>query len=123
MINRKYFKESSGHIDMIWPGTSDPYKRRKTLKFLLITALIGGAVAAASTAVQSELNKDNPLRELCVNNRDTPYKIKATLELIVDNEKAEIPATSFSSTYPGTSSVLAIRVGGLVLFDNQPATF
>ena len=77
---------------MIWPGTSDPYKRKKTLRFLLITALIGGAVAAASTVAQSEINKDNPLKELCVNKRDAPYKIKATLELIVDNEKAYIPA-------------------------------
>ena len=77
---------------MIWPGTSDPYKRKKILKFLLITALIGGAVAAASTVVQSELNKDNPLKELCINKRDAPYKIKATLELIVDNEEAYIPA-------------------------------
>lgn len=77
---------------MIWPGTSDPYKRKRILKFLLITAIIGAAVAAASTVIQNELNKDNPLKELCVNKRDTPYKIKATLELFVDGEQAYIPA-------------------------------
>ena len=69
----------------------DPYKRNKTLKFLLITAIIGISVAAASTFVQQTLNSDNPLK-VCINDRNTPYKIKATLELIVDGEKAEIPA-------------------------------
>jgi hypothetical protein len=34
---------------------------------------------------------DNPLK-VCINDRNTPYKIKATLELIVDNQKADIPA-------------------------------
>lgn len=92
MTNRKDFKESLENHDMIWPGTSDPYKRKKVLKLLILTALIGGAAAAVSTVVQNELNKDNPLKELCVNKRETPYKIKATLELIVDNEKADIPA-------------------------------
>ena len=76
---------------MIWPGMGDPYKRKKTLKFLLITAIIGISVAAASTFVQQTLNSDNPLK-VCINDRNTPYKIKATLELIVDGEKAEIPA-------------------------------
>ena len=76
---------------MIWPGMGDPYKRKKTLKFLLITAIIGISVAAASTFVQQSLNADNPLK-VCINDRNTPYKIKVTLELIVDGEKAEIPA-------------------------------
>ncbi|MDH3677313.1 MAG: hypothetical protein OEQ12_03320 [Nitrosopumilus sp.] len=77
---------------MIWPGMGDPYKRKKTLKFLLITAIIGGVVAVGATLIQDLWNKDNPLRELCVNQRETPYKIKASLELIVDGEKADIPA-------------------------------
>ena len=34
---------------------------------------------------------DNPLK-VCINDRDTPYKIKATLELIIDGQKADIPA-------------------------------
>ena len=76
---------------MNWPGMGDPYKRKKTLKFLLITAIIGVSVAGASTLVQQGLNSDNPLK-VCINDKITPYKIKATLELIVDGEKADIPA-------------------------------
>lgn len=76
---------------MIWPGMGDPYKRKKTIRFLIITAVIGISVAAASTLVQQAINIDNPLK-VCINDRNTPYKIKATLELIVDNQKADIPA-------------------------------
>jgi hypothetical protein len=77
---------------MKWPGMGDPYKRNKTIRFLIITAIIGAAAAGVSTVAQMEMNKDNPLKELCVNEKETPYKIKATLELIVDNQKADIPA-------------------------------
>ena len=76
---------------MNWPGMGDPYKRKKTIRFLIITAVIGISVAAASTFVQQLANMDNPLK-VCINDKNTPYKIKATLELIVDNEKAVIPA-------------------------------
>ena len=76
---------------MNWPGMGDPYKRKKTLRFLIITAVIGISVAAASTFVQQLANMDNTLK-VCINDKNTPYKIKATLELIVDNEKAVIPA-------------------------------
>jgi len=76
---------------MIWPGMGDPYKRKKTIKFLIITAIIGISVAAASTAIQQWVNIDNPLK-VCINDRETPYKISATLELWVDGQKAEIPA-------------------------------
>jgi len=76
---------------MIWPGMGDPYKRKKTLKFLLITAIIGISVAGASTLLQQVLNVDNPLK-VCINDKITPYKIKASLELIIDGEKADIPA-------------------------------
>lgn len=76
---------------MIWPGMGDPYKRKKTIKFLIITAIIGISVAAGSTAIQQWVNIDNPLK-VCINDRDTHYKISATLELWVDGQKAEIPA-------------------------------
>lgn len=76
---------------MFWPGMGDPTKRKKTLRFLIITAAVGISVAAASTFVQSQLNIDNPLKT-CINNRETPYKISATLELYVDKNKASIPA-------------------------------
>ena len=76
---------------MIWPGTGDPVKRKQTLRFLAITAGIAISVGLASTAIQSQLNADNPLKQ-CIDNRDIKYNISATLEIIVDGEKAEIPA-------------------------------
>ena len=76
---------------MKWPGTSDPYKRKKTIRFLIITAIIGIAAAAASSTIQQVANLDNPIK-VCINDRITPYKITATLELIVDGVEAEIPA-------------------------------
>ena len=76
---------------MIWPGTSDPYKRKKTIRFLIITAIIGISAAAASSGIQQWANTDNPLK-VCIDGRDTPYKITATLEMTVDGQKADIPA-------------------------------
>ncbi len=76
---------------MIWPGTGDPYKRKKTIKFLAITAVIAISVGLGSTLIQGTLGQDNPLK-VCIEDRDTPYKIKATLEIIIDGVKADIPA-------------------------------
>ena len=76
---------------MIWPGMGDPYKRKKTIKFLILTAIIGISAAGVSTFVQTALNPNDPLKA-CINDKITSYKIKATLELIIDGEKAEIPA-------------------------------
>ncbi|MDA7952845.1 MAG: hypothetical protein MPJ05_03370 [Nitrosopumilus sp.] len=75
---------------MIWPGMGDPAKRKKTLKFLGITAVIAISVGLASTAVQSYLNLDNPLYA-CTNDRQITHTITATLELEVDGERVEIP--------------------------------
>ncbi|MBI5147104.1 MAG: hypothetical protein HZA84_07800 [Thaumarchaeota archaeon] len=76
---------------MIWPGMGDPAKRKKTLKFLALTAAIGISVGVASTFVQQWFHMDDPLR-VCINNIETNHKITATLELYVDKEKIEIPA-------------------------------
>ncbi len=76
---------------MIWPGMGDPAKRKKTLKFLLMTAIIGISVGIASSIIQAELGKNDPLKS-CIDDRNTPYRIKATLELYVDGQKADIPA-------------------------------
>ena len=76
---------------MIWPGMGDPYKRKRTIKFLILSAIIGISAAGISTFVQVALNPNDPLKA-CINDKITTYKIKATLELIVDGEKAEIPA-------------------------------
>jgi len=76
---------------VFWPGMGDPAKRKQTIKFLIITAVIGISVAAASTMVQQWANIDNPLK-VCINDRDTPYRIQATLDLYIDGNKAEVPA-------------------------------
>ena len=76
---------------MFWPGMGDPAKRKKTLKFLIITAAIGVGVAALSSGAQILLNADNPLK-VCTNGKEMHYKIAANLELYVDHQKKEIPA-------------------------------
>jgi len=76
---------------MFWPGMGDPTKRKKVIRYLIITAIIGITVAVGSTFIQAALNADNPLKN-CINDLDTPFKISGTLELYVDNQKAEIPA-------------------------------
>ncbi|MGQ0638400.1 MAG: hypothetical protein ACT4N1_03435 [Nitrososphaerota archaeon] len=76
---------------MIWPGMGDPAKRKQTIRFLIITAAVAIGIGLTSTSVQSHLSANDPLKQ-CINNRDTKYKISATLELVVDKEKVEIPA-------------------------------
>lgn len=76
---------------MIWPGMGDPAKRKQTIRLLIITAIIGLAVFFAGTTVQTQIKKDDPIYQ-CINNRDTKYKISVTLEVIIDGEKADIPA-------------------------------
>ncbi len=76
---------------MIWPGMGDPYKRKKTLKFLAITAIIAISIGLGSTVIQGQVDKSNPLK-VCINDRETPYKIKATLEIIIDGLPTLIPA-------------------------------
>lgn len=76
---------------MIWPGMGDPAKRKKTIRYLIITAAIGIGVAALSSSVQIMLNADNPLK-ICVNDRELNYKVTAHLEVYIDGQKQEIPA-------------------------------
>mgnify|MGYP006109290219 FL=1 len=76
---------------MNWPGMGDPYKRKKTLKFLAITAIIAISVGLGSTLVLGQLDLNNPLK-VCIENRETPYKIKAKLEIIIDDLPTPIPA-------------------------------
>ena len=91
MPKERAFKEIMKKHHMRWPGTSDPYKRKKTIRFLIISAIIGISVAAVFAFTMSVLDRDNPLK-VCINDRNTPYKITASLELIVDGQPAEIPA-------------------------------
>jgi len=76
---------------MIWPGMGDPYKRKKTLRLLVVTAIIGAVVFFGAQALTTQLQKNDPLKN-CIDDRYTPYKISATLELIIDGRKAGIPA-------------------------------
>jgi hypothetical protein len=76
---------------MRWPGLGDPRKRRKTIRFLIILLIIGVSVGVVSSVFQGFLGQSDPLK-VCINDRDTPYKITATLELYVDGNKADIPA-------------------------------
>ena len=42
-------------LAMNWPGMGDPTKRRKTLRFLAMTAVIAISVGVASSLVQGQL--------------------------------------------------------------------
>ena len=75
---------------MIWPGMGDPAKRKKTLKFLGMTAIIATSVGLASHFIGAEFRKDDPLYA-CTNDRQITYAITATIEMEVDGERVEIP--------------------------------
>ena len=72
-------------------GIKDPIKRKKTIKFLIVLLIIGVSVGVASSVFQGFLGQSDPLK-VCINDRDTPFKITATFELYVDRNKADIPA-------------------------------
>ena len=78
-------------LAMNWPGMGDPAKRKKTLRFLAMTAIIAISVGVASSLIQGQLGQNDPLK-VCINDKDTPFVISATLELYVDNNRADIPA-------------------------------
>ena len=76
---------------MRYPGMGDPNKRRKTIRFLIMLLIIGVVVGVGSSIIQGWLGQSDPLK-VCIQDRNTPYKISATLELYVDGNKADIPA-------------------------------
>ena len=75
---------------MRWPGTGDPRRRKKTIRFLIILLIIGVSVGVSSSVIQGFLAQNDPLK-VCIEDRNTPYKISATLELYIDGNKAVIP--------------------------------
>ena len=86
---------------MQWPGTGDPRRRKKTIKFLIILLIIGVTVGVSSSVIQGFLGQSDPLK-VCIENRNTPYKMSVTLELYVDGNKAVIPANvGFEGTIDG----------------------
>ena len=76
---------------MIWPGMGDPYKRKKTIKFLLFSAAIGAVAVIFTTIVLNPFIGDQP-RSACINDIEKNWKISFTVELYIDNQKADIPA-------------------------------
>ena len=46
---------------MKYPGLGDPAKRKKTLRFLAITAIIAISVGVASSLIQGHLSQNDPL--------------------------------------------------------------
>ena len=76
---------------MNWPGMGDPTKRRKTLRFLGITAIIAISVGVGSSLIQGQISQNDPLK-VCINDKDTQYVISVKLELYIDKQRAEIPA-------------------------------
>ena len=86
---------------MQWPGTGDPRRRKKTIKFLIILLIIGVTVGVGSSVIQGFLGQSDPLK-VCIEDRNTPYKMSVTLELYVDGNKAVIPANvGFEGTIDG----------------------
>ena len=79
----------------------DPNRRRKTIRFLIILLIIGVSVGVTSSVIQGFLGQSDPLK-VCIENRNTPYKMSVTLELYVDGNKAVIPANvGFEGTIDG----------------------
>ena len=76
---------------MNWPGMGDPTKRKKTLRFLAITAIIAISVGVGSSLIQGQISQNDPLK-VCINDKDTQYVISVKLELYIDKQRAEIPA-------------------------------
>ena len=72
---------------MFWPGMGDPSKRKKTLKFLAISAAVGVAVVLISTTVISQIKLQDPLYHKCLNGLNIQYHVSATLEVLVDGKK------------------------------------
>ena len=76
---------------MIWPGMGDPYKRKKIIRFLLISAGIGSATVLFVAMIVNPIIGEQP-RSSCINDIEKNWKISFTVELLVDGEKADIPA-------------------------------
>ena len=76
---------------MIWPGMGDPYKRKKTLQFLVLSAGIGAVAVLITILVVNPFIGEQP-RNACINDIQRNWKMSFTVEIYVDNQKADIPA-------------------------------
>ena len=62
---------------MRWPGTGDPRRRKKTIRFLIILLIIGVTVGEGSSIIEGWLGQSDPLK-VCIENLHTPYKMSVT---------------------------------------------
>ena len=76
---------------MRWPGTGDPRRRKKTVGFLIKLLILGVSVGVTTFVIMGYLGQGDPIK-VCIEDRNTPYKLSVTLELYVDGKKANIPA-------------------------------
>ncbi len=76
---------------MKWPGMGNKKKQKKTVRFLIILLCVGIAAGVTTGVIAGALGQNNPLK-VCINHKDTPYKINAKVELFVDGQRADIPA-------------------------------
>ena len=76
---------------MKWPGMGDPYKKKKTIRFLGLSAGVGAVAVLITILVVNPFIGEQP-RNACINNIETNWKMSFTVELYVDNQKADIPA-------------------------------
>ncbi|ABX13401.1 hypothetical protein [Nitrosopumilus maritimus] len=74
---------------MKWPGATDPYKRNKTIRFLIISAGIGAAAVLMTTMIVNPAIGNQP-HNACIDDLDTPWKISFTFEMVKDGLKAEV---------------------------------
>lgn len=75
---------------MIWPGTSDPHKRKKTLRFLAFSAAVGAIAVVFTVMVVNPFIGSQP-HSACINDVERNWKISFTVEMYVDRIKLEIP--------------------------------
>ena len=85
---------------MFWPGMGDPTKRKKMLRFLIISAAIGVAVVLISTTAISKIKEQDPLYHKCLNGLDIQYHVSASLEVLVDGKKWVKPDIASSTDIP-----------------------
>ena len=76
---------------MAWNGRSIQEKKDNKISHNYCNDWNFSSSSQQYSSIQQGTKSNNPLK-VCINDRDTPYKIKATLELIVDGQKADIPA-------------------------------
>lgn len=73
---------------MIWPGMGDPYKRKKTIRFLALSAGVGAAAVLLTVFITNPLIAKQP-HNSCIDDLETHWKISFYVEVIVDGVKLE----------------------------------